>query len=364
MPTNLTGQTISSTYGELLHVSGGPDATLKSVYSGTGTATALNVSTLAVSVDNIKLDGNTVSTTDTNGNLNLAPNGTGTVAIGNAAITGGTITGITDLAIADGGTGASTAANARTNLGLGTMATQAASAVAITGGTVSGVTFSGSFSGMALVEATTLATGNAAAGCNLAGATLAADGTDANIDLTLTPKGTGSVNISKIAVTAGTVPYNTLTGLAHGEFWSTADQSTTADTATAITFTDSAGHNAGITLVSSSQITLAAAGIYRIMVTLQFANSDTADRTAFFWFRKNGTDITASASKIAIPKSADGGAILAAVEILESVTAGQYIECYWAPDNAAVTLENFASISSPYVRPAIPSVILTAVRIG
>lgn len=55
-------------------------------------------------------------------------------------ITGGTIVGITDLAIAEGGTGASTASAARTNLGLGTIATQDFSAVNITGGTITGIT--------------------------------------------------------------------------------------------------------------------------------------------------------------------------------------------------------------------------------
>ena len=69
--------------------------------------------------------------------------GLGAIALQSNAsvnITGGTITGITDLAIADGGTGASSATNARWNLGLGTVATQNTNAVAFTGGSITGIT--------------------------------------------------------------------------------------------------------------------------------------------------------------------------------------------------------------------------------
>ena len=86
----LTGNSIASTYKDLLQVSNsnaGVDATLRTVDDGEGTASALSISSAAIQVDNIKIDGNTITSEDTNGNITLTPNGTGdTILNGNVGM--------------------------------------------------------------------------------------------------------------------------------------------------------------------------------------------------------------------------------------------------------------------------------------
>jgi len=87
-------------------------------------------------------------------------------------------------------------------------------------GTIGGTTpAEGNFT---TVNGTTFDTNVAAAGVTLSGTTLAADGTDADIDINITPKGTGEVNISKADIDAGTIDGTVIGGssAAAGKFTS------------------------------------------------------------------------------------------------------------------------------------------------
>ena len=120
-----------------------------------GTMSLQNANNVAITGGNITgisdlavADGGTGASTADIARFNLGLGTISTQSFANVSVTGGVITGITDLAIADGGTGASNPADARNNLGLasgavttvGTMSVQNANAVNITGGAISGIT--------------------------------------------------------------------------------------------------------------------------------------------------------------------------------------------------------------------------------
>jgi hypothetical protein len=173
------------------------------------------------------------------------------------------------------------------------------------------------------------------------------------------------VAASDIANSATAVPYASLAGRAYISATSTTDQSGSVSAATAVKFENTA-FSAGISMANNglgnpTRITCTAAGTYMVAPSLQLKNTDSNDHDATVWFRKNGTDIANSATVVTIPKAADGGAAYFQIVFYEQVTAGQYIEVMWLPENAAVTLDYTAAGA---IAPAIPSAILAAERIA
>jgi hypothetical protein len=159
---------------------------------------------------------------------------------------------------------------------------------------------------------------------------------------------------------AATVPYADLAGRAFAQPSSNVDQTGNVAAATAVTF-DTGLTGTGINVVSSTQVTLTAAGTYMFAPSIQLSNSDASDRDATIWFRKNGTNIASSATILTVPKLADGGTAVFSLSFIDTVTAGQYIEIMWLPESVTVTIE---AIAIGAIAPAIPSVILPVTRIA
>ena len=185
--------------------------------------------------------------------------------------------------------------------------------------------------------------------------TVATGGTGAST-LTGYVKGNGTSAFTA----AATVPFADLAGRAFAQPSSTTDQTGNVAAATAVTFnTDLTG--TGISVVASTQITFTAAGTYMLAPSIQFKNTDSNDHDVTVWFRKNGTNIANSATIVNVPKAADGGASIFSLSFFDTVTAGQYIEIMWLPENIAVTID---FIAAGAIAPAIPSIILPVMRIA
>ncbi len=89
-----TGGVIESVATGLTPTSEEFDMVFKTMSAGATAAERLKLNGSGATIGNINVDGNTIISTDTNGNINLTPNGTGEVNISKADIDSGTIDGV------------------------------------------------------------------------------------------------------------------------------------------------------------------------------------------------------------------------------------------------------------------------------
>jgi hypothetical protein len=155
------------------------------------------------------------------------------------------------------------------------------------------------------------------------------------------------------AAFADTAPY--------GSFQDSTDQSAASTTvAYPMTFNTTDFSN-GVYLSNSSRLNVRNAGIYNLQFSVQMENKDNEQHDLDIWFRKNGTNITASNSKFTVParKSASiYGHVIGAINYFVELAANDYVEIVWRAENTNLSLEQTPAESSP-TRPATPSVIAT-----
>jgi hypothetical protein len=149
--------------------------------------------------------------------------------------------------------------------------------------------------------------------------------------------------------------------LPYGAFQDSTDQ-TAANTTTAYAITfDTTDFTNGVTLSNSSRLNVAQAGIYNLQFSIQFKNTTNDGQDVDVWLRKNGTNIANSNSRFHPPARKSGGDpshLIAALNFFVSLAASDYVEIMWRPTDVGVSLEHFATSSSP-TRPAVPSAIAT-----
>jgi len=147
----------------------------------------------------------------------------------------------------------------------------------------------------------------------------------------------------------------------YGAFQDGTDQ-TAANTTTAYAITfDTTDFNNGVTLSNSSRLNVSQAGIYNIQFSVQFKNTTNDGQDVDIWFKKNGTNIDNSNSRFHLSQrksSGDPSHLIAALNFFVSLAANDYVEIMWRPTSTSVSIEHFATSSTP-TRPAVPSVIAT-----
>lgn len=154
-------------------------------------------------------------------------------------------------------------------------------------------------------------------------------------------------------------------GAAYGAFSDSTDQTSGTTVGSIITF-NTVDVADGVTLASSSRITVPANGIYNLQFSAQFKNTDNAQHDTTLWLRINGSDLANSATQYTIPARKSAGIFgygVASLTFLLDLNAADYVEIVWIPTSTTVTLEHLPESLSP-AYPAIPSIIASMMQVA
>ena len=181
----------------------------------------------------------------------------------------------------------------------------------------------------------------------------------AGANVTLAPtNGLGQVTISS---TSGGGGFNTATG-SYGSFYDTTTQTNVAGTARSMSFNKTDITNgvsiSGSTNPFNTYIKTENAGVYDIQFSAQVDKTDSGTDEIWIWLRKNGTNLTDTATSIQLV--GNGAHYVAAWNFFVNSAANDYYQLMWYSQDANVRLHAEPGFG---VVPGIPSVIATVNRV-
>jgi len=145
----------------------------------------------------------------------------------------------------------------------------------------------------------------------------------------------------------------------YGQFKKTTSVSpAAANTAYTITF-DTTEDSNGVSVGSpASRIVVTEDGLYNFSAHFTILSNNSSAKTTWFWFRKNGTNVAASA--FLTTSDINGGHMASGRDHFFSLVAGDYIELMWAADST--NLELHASAATAFA-PSGPSCLLSVMQV-
>jgi hypothetical protein len=181
---------------------------------------------------------------------------------------------------------------------------------------------------------------------------------------------TGSLRVSNLADETGSFvvttdstgiltksPYSAVTSnlFSVGDFYSTATQTLAAGVSGSVTYNNT-GTSFGVTLASSSRLTIANAGVYSITFSAQL-KGDGGQDTIYMWLKKNGTNVADTATKLVVKNNEES---VMTVEYIVQAAASDYYEIAWQNANGDGDLIYEAASGNI---PAVPSIITSVKQV-